>query len=512
MIKAELGLDISDFQGGIKKASQGFRDLEKSSSGGFLSKITTTWTDLGNIAQTIASGVTSAFRGMYSAMEEGGALVDLAEQTGVGIERLSVLKVAFEQAGLAAGDVQSVVNKMQKAIADAGSGVGGAVAAFDALGIPLANLGAMDAEGQLIAIGDAINKIENPTQKAAVAMEIFGKSGGKMLALFGSGGLAGAEKIVGAQAKMLADNAELFDRTTDVLGQAGMKLRGFFVGIASELGPSMQGFVDAFEEMDLAGVGREFAASIFSAMNAIKVGFAALESIVAPIGTLIEGIIMPFKWIIDSAGKLIDKSAAASKGTESAFTGGAYMGMGMGMGGFGGGGVSQSEARARADEGNKILEAAAPRVFEEAKAGESWGKKFTRQLDELVGLKFVQDAKQGRLKRSPLPGESAFIGPLPESLADKMKRDFAAPFQTPVVAKIEKPIEGPKAGFEFASSLAKIGGSIFGPSVFRGEDQAATYARQQLEQQREAVRKAEQTNILLKIIAEKNAGGSPVYA
>jgi hypothetical protein len=500
MIKAELGLDISDFQGGIKKASQGFRDLEKSSSGGFLSKITTTWTDLGNIAQTIASGVTSAFRGMYSAMEEGGALVDLAEQTGVGIERLSVLKVAFEQAGLAAGDVQSVVNKMQKAIADAGSGVGGAVAAFDALGIPIANLGAMDAEGQLAAIGDAINKIQNPTQKAAVAMEIFGKSGGKMLALFGSGGLSGAEKIVGAQAKMLADNAELFDRTTDVLGQAGMKLRGFFVGIASELGPSMQGFVDAFEEMDLAGVGREFAASIFVATDALKIGVEAVKAIVAPISTILEG-----------ASKLIDKSAGASKGTESAFTGGAF----MGMGGFGGVGVSQSEARARVEEGKKKQEQSTVLISQEfplPKENETLFEKFKRQLNELVGLKFVKEAEQGRLKRAPLSGESAFIGPLPESLADKMKRDFAAPFQTPVVARIEKPIEGPKAGFEFASSLTKIGGNIFGPSVFRGEDQAATYARQQLEQQREAVRKAEQTNILLKIIAEKNAGGSPVYA
>jgi len=60
-----------------------------------------------------------------------------------------------------------------------------------------------------------------------------------------------------------------------------------------------------------------------------------------------------------------------------------------------------------------------------------------------------------------------------------------------------------QAGFAFATSLAKIGGSVLGPSAFRGGDDAAGLARQQLEQQRQAVQKAEQTNILLKLIADR---------
>ena len=393
MIKAELGLDISNFQNGIKAAQKSVADVDK--GGSMFGGITTTLGDVANIAQTAGRAIASAFKGVYGAMEEGGALVDLAEQTGVSIERLSVLKVAFEQAGMAASDVQSVVNKMQKSIAEAGTGAGPAALAFRDLGLNVKELGAMDAEAQLAAIGEAVNGVENPTKRAAMAMEIFGKSGGRLLAMFGAGGLASAEKIVGSQAQLLADNAEIFDRTTDVLGQAGVKLRGLFVGIASELAPAAQDFVSAFEELDLAQTGKEFASAILTVAGAIK----DIASVFTP--------------IIKAANDLIDKSAAASKGTGSTFTGGAFMGMGgFGMGG--GGGVSQEEARTRVE--------------------------------------------QGTPKEAPKPGTPEFIGPMPESVSEKMKRRFAAPFELP------QKEAGPPGAIVGELARAGGGGGVFGGS------------------------------------------------
>jgi hypothetical protein len=390
MIKAELGLDISNFQGGLKRATQSMRDVDK--GGGFLSGITTTWTDLGNIAQTVSQVVSSAFKGIYGAMEEGGALVDLAEQTGVSIERLSVLKVAFQQAGMAAEDVQGVVNKMQKSIAQAGTGSGDAALAFRDLGLNIKDLGAMDAEAQLAAIGEAVARIDNPTKKAAMAMQIFGKSGGRLLAMFGAGGLAGAEKVVGSQAQLLADNAEVFDRTTDVLGQTGTKLRGLFVGMASVLAPAAQEFVDAFEELDLAETGKEFANAFLTVASAVK----DVASLLSP--------------LIKGASELIDKSAAATKGTGSTYQAGAFMGMG-GMG-FAGGGVSQQEART-------TVEAQTP-------------------------------------KEAPKPGEADFIGPMPETLSQRMKRQFAGGFELPT-----KP-EAPPSAIVGELARAGGGGNVFG--------------------------------------------------
>lgn len=392
MIKAELGLDISNFQNGIKAAQKSVADVDK--GGSMFGGITTTLGDVANIAQTAGRAIASAFKGVYGAMEEGGALVDLAEQTGVSIERLSVLKVAFEQAGMAASDVQGVVNKMQKSIAEAGTGAGPAALAFRDLGLNVKELGAMDAEAQLAAIGEAVNGVENPTKRAAMAMEIFGKSGGRLLAMFGAGGLAGAEKIVGSQAQLLADNAEIFDRTTDVLGQAGVKLRGLFVGIASELAPAAQDFVSAFEELDLAQTGKEFASAILTVAGAIK----DIASVFTP--------------IIKAANDLIDKSAAASKGTGSTFTGGAFMGMG-GFG-MGGGGVSQEEARTRVE--------------------------------------------QQTPKEAPKPGTPEFIGPMPESVSEKMKRRFAAPFELP------QKEAGPPGAIVGELARAGGGGGVFGGS------------------------------------------------
>jgi len=213
--------------------------------------------------------------------------------------------------------------------------------------------------------------------------------------MFGAGGLAGAEKIVGSQAQLLADNAEIFDRTTDVLGQAGVKLRGLFVGIASELAPAAQDFVSAFEELDLAQTGKEFASAILTVAGAIK----DIASVFTP--------------IIKAANDLIDKSAAASKGTGSTFTGGAFMGMGgFGMGG--GGGVSQEEARTRVE--------------------------------------------QQTPKEAPKPGTPEFIGPMPESVSEKMKRRFAAPFELP------QKEAGPPGAIVGELARAGGGGGVFGGS------------------------------------------------
>jgi len=273
--EAALNLDVSGFSNGIKKASNDVKSL-----GASLGSIAGGAIMAGLSAAAAAAG--AAVAGMYSAMEAGGALVDLSEQTGIAIDRLMVLQTAFKQAGMSAEDVQPVINKMQKAIVGAATAGGPAAEAFQRLGLSAAELSGMGADEQLQAVGEAISKIQNPAQKAAIAMEIFGKSGGRALALFAAGGLDDAAAAVGNQARLMRDNAGVFDRITDVLGTAATKLQGLFVGMASEVAPMILSAVEAFNSIDLSGLGQQIGsvvAIVLEAFSSGTLGTLVMESL-----------------------------------------------------------------------------------------------------------------------------------------------------------------------------------------------------------------------------------------
>ena len=108
--EAALKMDVSGFTSGINKATSGISSLAATVKGLAVVEYG------GRALSAMADAVGAAFRGMYGAMEAGGALVDLSEQTGLAVDKLMVLKTAFAQAGMGSEEVQPVINKMQKAI------------------------------------------------------------------------------------------------------------------------------------------------------------------------------------------------------------------------------------------------------------------------------------------------------------------------------------------------------------------------------------------------------------
>jgi len=248
-IQVGFEIDVAGFKRGI--------DQVKSASGQLASGIGTV---IKGAAAAFAAGsavVVAAAHGMYDAMSQGGELVDLSERTGLAIDKLMELQVAFDQAGIGAAEVGPLVNKMQNAIADAAAGSAAGQKVFADLGLSLEELGTMDAAAQMETIGSAIAGIEDPVRRTQASMDIFGKSGGKMLALFASGGLGGAQEALGGQAQLMAQNAAYFDEITDKLGTAALKVQGFFVGMASEVVPYFLEAADALQKLDFSKIGAD---------------------------------------------------------------------------------------------------------------------------------------------------------------------------------------------------------------------------------------------------------------
>ncbi len=213
----------------------------------------------------VAAGVFGA--GIKSALDEAGRLNDLSQNTGVAVEDLAVLTQEFKNAGKAGEDVGKVFAKMQKTLAD-----GSANDVIRDLGIDLEELQDMAPLDQFRRLGTAIAALKSPTERAAAAQALFGKSGSTMLAMFSSKGFGEASAQVGDQARILGENAALFDDASDKLALAGLKTQGFFVGVAERVVPVLKPLLDDFAKIDLAAKGQLVGDAISVGLLAVATG------------------------------------------------------------------------------------------------------------------------------------------------------------------------------------------------------------------------------------------------
>lgn len=115
----------------------------------------------------------------------GDALDKMSIRTGVSASALAALGFAAGQSGTDIEDVEKSIRRMQATIGDAEMGLSSATDALKTLGLSAADLKGMAPEDQFQLIADRLHAIEDPTAKAAAAMDIFGKSGTQLIPMLG---------------------------------------------------------------------------------------------------------------------------------------------------------------------------------------------------------------------------------------------------------------------------------------------------------------------------------------
>jgi len=206
---------------------------------GALEHVSTAGSKINGILGTI--GVTlsvAAFTGwIKGAIDATDAASDLSQKTGIAIEDLAGLELAFQKGGMEAGDLEGSMAKLSKAIVEGNP-------AFEKLGINSRNLdGSFKSNKELLyELADRFKGMEDGVEKAALAQEIFSKSGGAMIPMLneGSEGLREmdewAHKLGLSLSEDAVDKAGQFNDTLDLLQQGG---QGVARGIAAELLPTL---------------------------------------------------------------------------------------------------------------------------------------------------------------------------------------------------------------------------------------------------------------------------------
>ena len=175
--------------------------------------------------------------------DAGSRLWDMSKRTGVSVEALSILGYAAEQAGASTEDLEKGLRKMQNTITDAAQGSASAQEALARLGLTVKDLAGLSPEEQFRLIGDRLDRIADPTLKAATAMDIFGRAGTGLLPMLEGG--AAALDAYAAQARRLGlvistEDAQAADAFGDALADLWKVLRQGAFTIGAALAPALK--------------------------------------------------------------------------------------------------------------------------------------------------------------------------------------------------------------------------------------------------------------------------------
>lgn len=122
-------------------------------------------------------------------------MVDASTKTGIAVDTLAGLRLALEGSGLEFSNMESGLIKFQSSIVNAGRGSKILSDNFKKLGVDVkdSNGNIRDADSVFNDVVKSLGTMENATERNAVAMELFGRSGGP--ALIQSGALDNLENM-----------------------------------------------------------------------------------------------------------------------------------------------------------------------------------------------------------------------------------------------------------------------------------------------------------------------------
>lgn len=169
--------------------------------------------------------------------ESGDQINKMSQRTGAGVSALAELRYAAGQSGTSLEDLEGGMVKMSKAIDDARAGSKGATETMRRLGVSMGDLDAPP-EAQLELFADRLASISDPSEKAALAMEVFGKKGTGLLPLFADGAKGIRDLRQEAVDLGLSFGQDQADQAT-ALGDAWDRVKSGLAGAVFQIGGAL---------------------------------------------------------------------------------------------------------------------------------------------------------------------------------------------------------------------------------------------------------------------------------
>jgi hypothetical protein len=208
------------------------------------------------------------------ALDLGGELSDLSARTGETAGNLLVLQRAFDNTGVGADKVGATINRLQKFMDAASDSSSKQAELMGGLGISMQDLQGKTPTEQMQIFANKIAGIQDPTTRAATAMEIFGKSGGQLLPMLSnfSGEIVNAKGELGTMPDIMDRSAAAFDNISDKLAVVKGKVTEFAAGFLESAIPAMNKFLGIGAQLDAARFGQILGQKLSEAFELITSG------------------------------------------------------------------------------------------------------------------------------------------------------------------------------------------------------------------------------------------------
>lgn len=227
------------------------------------------------------SAARSVVEGFKAALDLGGTLSDLSAQTGESAGNLLLMQRAFDNTGLGAEKVGPVLAKLAASINNTDEESKKATLGFGRMGISLDELQGKSASEQLAIVSNGLQSIEDPGERAAAAVAVFGKSGAELLPLLSNfqGEMNEASATVGSLAEVMDRRAAVFDAISDRFKIIQEKVRDFAAGILDKALPAIDAITSALSRIDAAAVGQKLADAFLGGQKAMSGFQSAVDAI-----------------------------------------------------------------------------------------------------------------------------------------------------------------------------------------------------------------------------------------
>lgn len=243
-ITAKMLLDLTGWSKGLKQVKT---DTEK--VGGQVAQMGQRMVDAGKAMTAIGGAITGTlFALTKSTANTGDQIAKLSQKTGLSAETLSAYKYAADLAGSSLEGVANGLRRLSSGMLDASRGLATSKESFDELGISVT-----DQTGRLrpmndvlLEVADKFSKMEDGTKKAALAQDLFGRSGMDLIPLLNQGreGLAAqlreAERLGIIFTDKTAKGSEAFNDSLETLKAS---LGGLVQQFTTQIMPALTSFV-----------------------------------------------------------------------------------------------------------------------------------------------------------------------------------------------------------------------------------------------------------------------------
>lgn len=213
--------------------------------------------DFKKLATAAAASAAAAATGIgllvKSSIDAADSLNDLSKQSGISVESLSGLGYAAKLSGTDMNSLAAGMKKLATNAFDAAKGAKAPAEAFSQLGIEVkkADGTLRSTEELLLDVADVFSQYEDGAAKAAIAQDLFGKSGVELIP-FLNAGRDGIKELTD-EAKRLGvvvstETAQAADEFNDSIERLRSRMAGFGNQLAQELLPTLQAIATALEQ------------------------------------------------------------------------------------------------------------------------------------------------------------------------------------------------------------------------------------------------------------------------